>query len=71
MKTEREARLRSELAREADFLRRQQLLKALWRLTEGDGAVDGAEAQTTKAQAASGAAARSNRDEQASPRMAV
>jgi hypothetical protein len=71
MNTEREAWLRAELAREPDFVRRQELLKSLWRLAQHrDAPTDRAEAQTNKA-AATSTAARSNRDEQVSPRMAV
>ena len=71
MRTTREAQLQSMLAREPDFLRRQELLKALWRLAQQrDDLADRTATQTTRA-AATSTAARSNRDESTSPRMAV
>lgn len=70
MSTEREARLQAELAKEADFLRRQELLKTLWRSAQHhDDPADRVEAQTGKAAAATGA--RAKQDEHSSPRVAV
>ena len=45
MKAEHEAKLQSELAQEPDFVRRQQLLKALWHLSDQQ---DNSKAQPVK-----------------------
>ncbi len=68
MKRAREARLRSELAREPDFLRRQELLKALWHLAEQRDKL-ATEVRTVKA--AASPTAKSSPHKPATPRMAV
>ncbi len=71
MKTEREARLQSELAGEPDFLRRQELLKTLWHLSQHHDDQTGRAERPSNKSATAAAAARSNRDEPALPRVAV